>query len=400
MCQRLAQDPPLLEVPRPRFPSNPITPRTAARLQTSRDPRHPRTRSGGDVALIQNPRSARRDHFLTILARNSIAFHAAPVGLNAPPTTPSRQAPAQPTTPKTSSGAESPPAGAPCAAQSPPAGTHPRGRVGPPPAPSRRPRAGEGGLMHPPTSLAALAVGLALLAAPAARAAGAPQITATWTTDVSRHLGQPPRRGRPRGRRHHLPLRIPHRSRLPGQPQPGTKASPAPPRRPPAPKRPSARPPPTPKPPSTSRRLAAATAYRYRVLATNSAAGTATGPTLTFTTEAAGRRFALPDHRGWEMVSPLEKNGGAGPGPRREPRRRRPPGRRRRRSRSPTAPPPPSAKAPRAPRPPASTSPRRAAIRLGRPRTSPRRPSRAPTAMTPTASPTSSSPPTSPAACC
>jgi hypothetical protein len=46
--------------------------------------RHARTRSGGHAAFIQTPRSARRDHDLTILARSSIAFDAAPVGLNAP----------------------------------------------------------------------------------------------------------------------------------------------------------------------------------------------------------------------------------------------------------------------------------------------------------------------------
>jgi hypothetical protein len=55
--------------------------------------------------------------------------------------------------------------------------------------------------------------------------------------------------------------------------------------------------------------LAPDTAYRYRVVATNSA-GPATGPTLTFATQAIGGA-ALPDLRGWEMVSPVDKNGGA-----------------------------------------------------------------------------------------
>jgi hypothetical protein len=42
--------------------------------------------SRGHAALIQNPRSARRDHFLMILARGS-ELDAVPVGLNAPPPT-------------------------------------------------------------------------------------------------------------------------------------------------------------------------------------------------------------------------------------------------------------------------------------------------------------------------
>lgn len=50
------------------------------------------------------------------------------------------------------------------------------------------------------------------------------------------------------------------------------------------------------------------TAYRYRVVARNSA-GTVTGPTLSFVTQRTGGS-ALPDGRGWEMVSPVDKNGG------------------------------------------------------------------------------------------
>jgi hypothetical protein len=63
--------------------------------------------------------------------------------------------------------------------------------------------------------------------------------------------------------------------------------------------------------------LKAATAYRYRVLATNSSSppGGTPGPVLAFTTEEAGVAFALLDQRGWELVSPLEKNGGAVRGP-------------------------------------------------------------------------------------
>jgi hypothetical protein len=40
--------------------------------------------------VFQNPRSARRDHDLMILARSRIEFDATPVGLIAPPTPPSR----------------------------------------------------------------------------------------------------------------------------------------------------------------------------------------------------------------------------------------------------------------------------------------------------------------------
>lgn len=56
--------------------------------------------------------------------------------------------------------------------------------------------------------------------------------------------------------------------------------------------------------------LEAATAYRYRIVASNSA-GPAEGPTMPFaTTPRGGASFALPDGRGWEMVSPAQKNGG------------------------------------------------------------------------------------------
>jgi hypothetical protein len=55
--------------------------------------------------------------------------------------------------------------------------------------------------------------------------------------------------------------------------------------------------------------LTEATAYRYRVVATNSA-GTTTGPARLLTTDKLGTEFILPDGRGWEMVSPVDKNGG------------------------------------------------------------------------------------------
>jgi hypothetical protein len=55
--------------------------------------------------------------------------------------------------------------------------------------------------------------------------------------------------------------------------------------------------------------LSAGAAYRYRITASNSE-GTATGPTRTLITQQGGATFSLPDARGWELVSPVEKNGG------------------------------------------------------------------------------------------
>lgn len=50
------------------------------------------------------------------------------------------------------------------------------------------------------------------------------------------------------------------------------------------------------------------TAYRYRVVAKNTT--TTTGPALTFITQSSGGGSVLADNRGWEMVSPVDKNGG------------------------------------------------------------------------------------------
>ena len=52
------------------------------------------------------------------------------------------------------------------------------------------------------------------------------------------------------------------------------------------------------------------TAYRYRAVATNPG-GTTVGVTHTFTTEVGSNVFALPDARAWELVSPVDKGGGA-----------------------------------------------------------------------------------------
>lgn len=55
--------------------------------------------------------------------------------------------------------------------------------------------------------------------------------------------------------------------------------------------------------------LAPDTQYRYRVVATNSG-GTEASPARAFYTEAFASASTLLDGRGWEMVSPLDKNGG------------------------------------------------------------------------------------------
>ena len=55
--------------------------------------------------------------------------------------------------------------------------------------------------------------------------------------------------------------------------------------------------------------LSPETVYRYRVDAT-SGAGTETSAPYTFTTQGLGSGQLLADGRGWEMVSPIEKNGG------------------------------------------------------------------------------------------
>jgi hypothetical protein len=53
------------------------------------------------------------------------------------------------------------------------------------------------------------------------------------------------------------------------------------------------------------------TAYRYRLRATNSAAESVVSAPRPFATQSATNVFELLDHRGWEMVSPIEKQGGS-----------------------------------------------------------------------------------------
>jgi hypothetical protein len=56
--------------------------------------------------------------------------------------------------------------------------------------------------------------------------------------------------------------------------------------------------------------LTPATQYRYRASASN-AEGKTTGPDRLFATQETSLAFHLPDHRGWELVSPIDKGGGA-----------------------------------------------------------------------------------------
>lgn len=63
-------------------------------------------------------------------------------------------------------------------------------------------------------------------------------------------------------------------------------------------------------PPLTA--LQPATLYRYRVTAKNSAQPEAViGPEHVFSTQGSELSFQLPDQRGWELVSPVDKGGGS-----------------------------------------------------------------------------------------
>jgi hypothetical protein len=55
--------------------------------------------------------------------------------------------------------------------------------------------------------------------------------------------------------------------------------------------------------------LAAGATYRFRVVV-NSGGESFPGPTRSLTTGTTGQPIVLPDSRGWEMVSPVDKNGG------------------------------------------------------------------------------------------
>ena len=57
--------------------------------------------------------------------------------------------------------------------------------------------------------------------------------------------------------------------------------------------------------------LQPATQYRYRVTAKHAAESAVIGPDHLFSTQGQELSFHLPDQRGWELVSPVDKGGGA-----------------------------------------------------------------------------------------
>jgi hypothetical protein len=145
--------------------------------------------------------------------------------------------------------------------------------------------------------LIALAVGTA-----PAQAAGEPQIAATWTTEVS--AGSASFHGEVNPQGSSTTCRFEYATDAVFKEKGFTGAAPA-----------SCEP----SPGSGSAFVAVAkhvsalkanTTYHYRLSATNDE-GTATSLPQTFTTEEIGAAFKLPDARGWELVSPADKNGGA-----------------------------------------------------------------------------------------
>ena len=55
--------------------------------------------------------------------------------------------------------------------------------------------------------------------------------------------------------------------------------------------------------------LQPSTVYHYRIVVGNLVRGEVAGPDQTFTTQSTGAEFALPDGRGYELVSPPDKHG-------------------------------------------------------------------------------------------
>jgi hypothetical protein len=170
----------------------------------------------------------------------------------------------------------------------------------------------------------ALALGVGLLCSPPARAAGPPQIAATWVTDVTSTSASLHARVNPEGLESSYRFEYLTEAAYQAAGESFAGAATAPSfgeaglgseeSEQPALQQ------------VTS--LKAATTYRYRIVVTSGAAPAALdGPALAFTTQPGASfaseecpnaqlrfedgSFSLPDCRAWELVSPLDKNGGA-----------------------------------------------------------------------------------------
>ena len=168
-----------------------------------------------------------------------------------------------------------------------------------------------------------LAAALALIVPAAAQAAGPPQIAAAWTTEVAATSAQLHAEIDPEGAatayRFDYLTEAAYRENIDQSREPFAGALRAP----------------ASSEPSIGSGTAALsvhqsigglepdTAYRYRVLAASECEPiahpglkcTSLGEAHAFTTEEIAAVFSLPDRRGWEMVSPIDKNGGAVQGP-------------------------------------------------------------------------------------
>jgi hypothetical protein len=158
---------------------------------------------------------------------------------------------------------------------------------------------------------AAIAAAALLVLAPASRAAGPPQIEAAWTTEVTATSARLRAKVNPEGsattyRFEYLTEAAYEANLGAAPPREGffgaAKAPPG-----------GAAPIGSGETPVAVAQhiagLAPLTTYRYRPVATNPG-GTAFGPEHTLGTQAPTNEFKLPDGRAWEMVSPVDKDGG------------------------------------------------------------------------------------------
>jgi hypothetical protein len=158
-------------------------------------------------------------------------------------------------------------------------------------------------------ALAALAAGAVLLAGPAAHAAGPPLIAETWVEKVTADSARLRAKINPNGASTTYRFEITTQTAFEAKGFAGATLIPV--------SGPaglgsgtsfllvaqSVGPPLTP--------LQAATQYRYRVTAKHTSESAVIGPDHLFSTQGSELSFHLPDSRGWEMVSPVDKGGGA-----------------------------------------------------------------------------------------